>query len=260
MTSSSTLGSTRITLQFGLNRDIDGAARDVQAAINAARADLPTGLPSNPTYRKVNPADAPIMILALTSRHPDAAARCTMPPRRCCSRSCRRSKASARSTLGGSVAAGGARRAQPGRAVQVRHRPGGRARRARLGQRAQPEGRDRGRRAPLPALRQRPGQPRRRLPAADHRLSQRRRRAAEPMSPRSRTRCEDVRNAGLANGKPAVLVILYRAARRQHHRHRRPGARGAAAAATRRIAGDDRPRRSHATAARRSALRCTRSR
>ncbi|MGH6882065.1 MAG: efflux RND transporter permease subunit, partial [Hypericibacter sp.] len=67
MTSSSTSGSTRITLQFGLDRDIDGAARDVQAAINAARADLPTNLPNNPTYKKVNPADAPILILALTS-------------------------------------------------------------------------------------------------------------------------------------------------------------------------------------------------
>ena len=68
MTSSSALGSTHITLQFDLSRDIDGAARDVQAAINAARALLPTGLPSNPTYRKVNPADAPIMILGLTSK------------------------------------------------------------------------------------------------------------------------------------------------------------------------------------------------
>ncbi|MET3231767.1 UNVERIFIED_ORG: multidrug efflux pump [Burkholderia sp. 1263] len=67
MTSMSSVGSTRITMQFGLNRDIDGAARDVQAAINAARADLPTSLRSNPTYHKVNPADAPIMILALTS-------------------------------------------------------------------------------------------------------------------------------------------------------------------------------------------------
>ncbi len=67
MTSSSSVGSTRITLQFGLNRDINGAARDVQAAINAARADLPTSLRTNPTYRKVNPADAPILILALTS-------------------------------------------------------------------------------------------------------------------------------------------------------------------------------------------------
>src|SRR6476660_8930388 len=67
MTSSSTVGSVRITLQFGLSRDINGAARDVQAAINAARADLPTSLRTNPTYRKVNPADAPIMISTLTS-------------------------------------------------------------------------------------------------------------------------------------------------------------------------------------------------
>ena len=67
MTSASSTGSTRITLQFDLSRNIDGAARDVQAAINAARADLPSTLRTNPTYRKVNPADAPIMILALTS-------------------------------------------------------------------------------------------------------------------------------------------------------------------------------------------------
>jgi multidrug efflux pump len=67
MTSASTVGAVRINLQFGLNRDINGAARDVQAAINAAHADLPTSLRSNPTYRKVNPADAPILILALTS-------------------------------------------------------------------------------------------------------------------------------------------------------------------------------------------------
>src|SRR3989442_7232866 len=67
MTSSSTLGSTSITLQFDLNRNIDAAARDVQAAINAARGYLPTNLPNNPTYRKVNPADSPIFMLALTS-------------------------------------------------------------------------------------------------------------------------------------------------------------------------------------------------
>jgi multidrug efflux pump len=68
MTSASYLGTTNITLQFDLNRNIDGAARDVQAAINAARANLPSNLPQNPTYRKVNPADAPIMIIALTSK------------------------------------------------------------------------------------------------------------------------------------------------------------------------------------------------
>ena len=68
MTSESAVGSTRVILQFGLDRDINGAARDVQAAINAARADLPTALRANPTYRKFNPAEAPILILALTSK------------------------------------------------------------------------------------------------------------------------------------------------------------------------------------------------
>jgi multidrug efflux pump len=72
MTAQSTLGQTSVTLQFDLGRNIDSAARDVEAAINAARSYLPTNLPSNPTYRKVNPADAPIMIIALTSS--------TLPP------------------------------------------------------------------------------------------------------------------------------------------------------------------------------------
>src|SRR5438552_13640509 len=72
MTSVSTLGGTSITLQFDLNRNVDRAARDVEAAINAATADLPINLPNPPTYRKINPADAPILILALTSE--------TLPP------------------------------------------------------------------------------------------------------------------------------------------------------------------------------------
>jgi multidrug efflux pump len=67
MTSASSIGSTNITIQFDLTRNIDGAARDVQAAINAARSYLPINLPSNPTYRKVNPADSPIMVIGLTS-------------------------------------------------------------------------------------------------------------------------------------------------------------------------------------------------
>src|SRR3954466_12417453 len=67
MTSISTLGGASITLQFDLNRSVDRAARDVQAAINASTADLPINLPAPPTYRKVNPGDAPIMILAMTS-------------------------------------------------------------------------------------------------------------------------------------------------------------------------------------------------
>jgi hydrophobe/amphiphile efflux-1 (HAE1) family protein len=68
MTSSSSTGSTSITMQFDLSRDVNGAARDVQAAINAARSQLPANLPSNPTYRKINPSDAPILMLALTSK------------------------------------------------------------------------------------------------------------------------------------------------------------------------------------------------
>ncbi len=73
MTSTSTLGSTNVTIQFDLSRDIDAAARDVQAAINAARGQLPANLPNNPNYRKVNPADAPILMLALTSTTTDKA-------------------------------------------------------------------------------------------------------------------------------------------------------------------------------------------
>src|SRR2546430_2809196 len=71
MTSSSGLGNTGITLQFDLNRDINAAARDVQAAINAARSQLPADLPGQPTYRKANPADAPILLFSLTSDNID---------------------------------------------------------------------------------------------------------------------------------------------------------------------------------------------
>ena len=134
--------STRITLQFDLNRDIDGAARDVQAAINAARADLPTSLRTNPTYRKVNPADAPIMILALTSD--------TLPQGQALRRRHHHSGAEAlpggrhrRGDRGRQLAAGGARRAEPAGALQIRHRTGRRARGTRRGQRPQPQGRDR---------------------------------------------------------------------------------------------------------------------
>src|ERR1041385_4893225 len=73
MTSTSFLGFTSITLQFDLGRNIDAAARDVQSAINAARGQLPANLPSNPSYRKVNPADSPILILAMTSDIHDTA-------------------------------------------------------------------------------------------------------------------------------------------------------------------------------------------
>src|SRR6202522_1960676 len=67
MTSQSALGTTSVTLQFDLSRNIDGAARDVEAAINSARSYLPTNLPANPTYRKINPADSPILVLGMQS-------------------------------------------------------------------------------------------------------------------------------------------------------------------------------------------------
>ncbi|WJJ92789.1 efflux RND transporter permease subunit [Neopusillimonas aromaticivorans] len=91
MSSRSTEGSTRITLVFDLDRDINSAARDVQAAINAARASLPSALRDNPTYNKVNPASAPIMVLSLTS-DTFTQGRCTIWRPRCWPRNWRKSR------------------------------------------------------------------------------------------------------------------------------------------------------------------------
>ena len=101
-----------ITLAIRPESNIDGAARDVQAAINAARANLPANLPSNPSYRKVNPADAPIMILAPHSRIFDRRLSFTMSPRQSSSRRLSRSRASGQVNVGGSSPAGRARRSQ----------------------------------------------------------------------------------------------------------------------------------------------------
>ena len=90
MTSNSQLGSTIVALQFDLNRDIDGAGRDVQAAINAARGQLPRELPNNPTWRKANPAESPILVLALTRTRPRSR-RCTTWPIRSWRKRLRRS-------------------------------------------------------------------------------------------------------------------------------------------------------------------------
>uniref|UniRef100_UPI004059879C multidrug efflux RND transporter permease subunit MdtC n=1 Tax=Klebsiella pneumoniae TaxID=573 RepID=UPI004059879C len=98
MTSSSSLGSTRIILEFNFDRDINGAARDVQAAINAAQSLLPSGMPSRPTYRKANPSDAPIMILTLTSDTYSHRVSCMISPPPSWRRPSRRSTASAMST------------------------------------------------------------------------------------------------------------------------------------------------------------------
>ena len=204
MTSSSSLGSTRITLQFGLNRDIDGAARDVQAAINAARADLPTSLRSNPTYRKVNPADAPILILALTSD--------TLTPRPALRRRLDGARAEAvagrRRRRGRWSAAARCRRCASSSIPQALYKYGigledVRAALASANAHS-PKGAHRRRRQALPDLRQRPGQQGRRLQVADRRLPQRRggaalrrrrghrlasRTCATPASPTASRRC-----------------------------------------------------------------------
>ena len=196
-------------LQFGLDRDINGAARDVQAAINAARADLPTSLRSNPTYRKVNPADAPVLILALTSKTLtrgqiyDAASNVL-------------SQRLSQINGVGQVIIGGA--ALP--AVRVELNPpalfkygiGLEDVRAALASANanSPKGAIEHRRAALPALHQRPGHAGGRLHAAGGRLSQRRRGAAVAMSPTCRIRSRTCATPGCLNGKPAVLVILFR--------------------------------------------------
>ena len=146
MTSSSQVGSARISLQFELSRNIDGAAREVQAAINASRVDLPATLRSNPTYRKANPSDAPVIILALTSE--------TMSPgeiydtvSNVVSQRLAQVEGVGDVEIGGSDAAGGARRAAAVRAQQVRHQRRGRSRRDPGEQRQPAQGRRRGRRA-----------------------------------------------------------------------------------------------------------------
>ena len=130
MTSSSTLGNSSVTLQFDLNRDINAAARDVQAAINAARGYLPTNLPSNPNYRKVNPADSPIFILGLTSEHaeqgPDVRCRFHHPGAEAVAGQWRGTGHRWRQ-----LASGRSRRAESLVLEQVRHRPGAGSHRSR---------------------------------------------------------------------------------------------------------------------------------
>ncbi len=173
MTSQSQVGQARINMQFGLDRDINGAARDVQAAINAARADLPTNLLQQPDLPQGEPgrrAD-PDRLAHLRHAHPRA------DLRRGQHRAVAAAVAARRRRPGHHQrrrAAGGAGGAAAAGAVQVRHRAGGRARHAGRGQRQRAEGRRRARRRAAADLHQRPGQPRRRLPAADRGLPQRR--------------------------------------------------------------------------------------
>ena len=133
MTSTSQLGNTNITMQFDLDRNIDAAGRDVQAAINAARGQLPANLPNNPSWRKVNPAESPIMVLALTS---DTATQQQMYDvadsilaQKIAQIERRRAGQRRRQ-----FAAGGSRRAQPAAVEQARRRPRSGAQRSQRGQ------------------------------------------------------------------------------------------------------------------------------
>ena len=178
MTSSSGLGNTRIVLQFDLDRDINSAAREVQAALNAARGSLPAGIGNNPTYRKVNPAVAPIMILGLTSdtmtqgQMYDAASTIIAPK-------LSQLEGVGQVQVGGSSLPAVRVEVNPAGALQVWHRLRRRARGA-GGAECQPsEGRAGKRRALLADRSQRPGEDRRRFRPAGHRLPQRRRRGID---------------------------------------------------------------------------------
>ena len=215
MTSTSQLGSTSIVLQFDLNRNIDAAGRDVQAAINAARSQLPANLPSNPTYRKANPADAPILILALTSDTE------TVPQMYDAADSILAQKLSQVPGVGTGLCGrfgppGGARGSESDAAEQAGRWSGHRAQCAQSGQ-CQP-----GQRASLERKRsstlrrQRSTLYRGSVPAADRRLPQRRAGAAGRCGRRARFSsvpaldCWQPRASAGIGGKPSVLIIIFR--------------------------------------------------
>ena len=208
MTSTSQLGSTNIVLQFDLSRNIDAAARDVQAAINAARGQLPANLPSNPNYRKVNPADAPILILSMTSDtirlpeiydaaefHPGAETRAGFWRRPGFRRRRRES--------------GGARRIEPNAAEQAwsQHYTG--RKRTFFRQCQQAQGRICRARQCLDYRRQRSAIQGRAVSQPDRFLKQngviRLGDVADVQDS-----VEDLRNAGSSNGKRAVLLVIFR--------------------------------------------------
>ncbi len=252
MTSVSSLGSTSITLQFDLDRDITGAARDVQAAINAAGAELPPNLPTRPNYRKVNPADSPILILSLTSK--------TLPLAQVfdAANSVLAQKISQIEGVGQVFVGGGQ---QPAVRVQVDQEVlAGRGLsledvRAALASSTanQPKGTLTGAARRLQHRRDRSAAGRRRLPPADRLVPERRHRPARRRGQGVRRRREQP--AGGLDRRPALRAHDHPPpAGRQHPRHHRRGQGGAAVPAHLDLAGH-RPRRSPSTAPRPSAPR-----
>ena len=229
MTSVSSLGLSRITIQFDLSRNIDGAARDVQAALNAALSDLPGDLPTLPTFRKANPAAAPILILALTSK--------TMPPSAIydAADTVIAQRISQVDGVGDVTVAGAEQpairvRVDPGAHRRHGRQPGGRAHRDRQFQRGRPARHLRRRQARRHHRHQRPaargqrlrpagGQDRRRHrgPPVEHRLDPRQR-AQQPLR-------------RLVQQGAVGPADHHQAGRRQRHRHRRPHLRAAAGTA-----------------------------
>ena len=218
--SESTVGITRITLQFSLNRSLNGAARDVHAAINAARADLPTSLRQNPSYYKVNPAAAPVAILAMTSENLtrgqiyDAASKVVQ-------QALSQIEGVGRGADRRQLAACGPGRAEPACALQIRHRSLEDVRAALASANA-----------PSPKGAIEDGDRRLQIytnDKANHAEDYRplviayRDGAAVRLSDVAEVEnwVENVRNQGLADGKPAVVVILRPATGCQRHRHRR---------------------------------------
>ncbi len=210
MTSQSSVGTTRITLQFGLNRDIDGAARDVQAAINAARADLPASpekqpdVPQGQSRRRADP-DSRALVEDAHRRLSS-----TTPPRPCCSRRSRRCDGRRRSRRERLGESGRARRTGTECAVSLRHRPrrrarGARRRRTRTARKARSSSGRTASRSTRTTRRARPTQYRDLVVAYRNGAAVQLSDVAEVVDS-----VEDLRNLGLINDKRAVLVILYR--------------------------------------------------
>ena len=226
LTSTNSVGTSQVVVQFALNRDINGAARDVEAGIQAARADLPTTLRGNPSYREYNPADSPIIILALTSSTLTTAQLYDSADT-VIQQQLSQITGVGQITLGGSALPSVRVELEPDKLDELRHRARGRARRDRRGQRRQRQGLHRPGRSALRGHLQRPGDQGGGLSRPRHRLPQRRAGAAARCGRRRGLQREHPQRRPLQQPADGGRDRLS-AARRQHHQDRRPDQEGAA--------------------------------